>query len=564
MDTIQKGSFSTNKIRYNIEVCFDQPYYYSSEKVRCYIKVNFQKNKDNSDINGNNELKKEDILDYITIQLYGFATYSNELLDNLNINTSYISVNQLLSNMISIGNRNNRSINSKSKTIFTSNPYILASNIKLDGFEGNIGSFTYTCYLPPFIPPTYIGRYISFNYIALITIGINNITNNTKFYKMTVKEKNEDELKTYSNFPIIQKKLKFDIKCLGPHPNSLKLQLNQFQYKIQHYLPITAIDNKNYIDYYYENNNTIEKIPSLTDTTITNSSLSDNLGFKVFNPLNNNDIIKNVLNIYNKKVSYLNKIMNQGELYTHKLRFFEKNNGNDVYNYLSNNPKSSLELLWENEIVIINYPKKMILNTNNNKTHTENLTINYKNKLVLNCNIKNLNNWSEKLPLILHFNFANCIWKTQEIHIIINRIENIDKNNDDEKETNTTVIYDYKRCNIWDLEFTHQIQPIFSNIIQSINTNSISIYYQLCIYFFIFDFKEEKKNVKYLDLNLFPNIIKLSWKSDKLYILPKCDQINYKYLDLFDPPDSINSENFNHIYSILPNNRIQNSKYIEF
>ncbi|KAK6589439.1 hypothetical protein RS030_203194 [Cryptosporidium xiaoi] len=561
MNANQKESFCIDAVRYNIEIYFDQPYYYSSEKVRCYVKMNYQKNLSkktgNNSNNKDDEVENEELLDYVIIQLYGFATYSDDLLDIFNSNPA--PINQLFSNIINFRNKSNRAINCKNKTIFTSNPYILASDIKLVGSEGNIGTFTYTCHLPPFIPPTYNGRYISFNYITLITIGINNI----KFNNTNINEQNGNDIQTNLNLPIIQKKVKFDIKCLGPHPNSLKLQLNQFQCKNQHYFPMTAMD-KNYIDN-YENNNTIEKIPSLTETDITNSGLNNNFNIELFNSYSNNQVLENILNIYNRKVHYLNKIMSQNESYIYKLRFFESSNGINIYNYLNNHPKSFLELSWENETSIINYPMKLLQNTDKNKrNNTENLTINYKNKLVLNCNIKNLNNWTEKSPIILHFDFSNCIWKTQEIQVIINRIENIENSSNNQNNIRTTTVYEYKRCNIWDLEFTHQIQPIFSNTIQSINTNSISIYYQLCIYFFIFDFEKKRKKINYLNVNRFSNIIKLSWKSSKLDVLPKYDQIDYKYSELLDSQNSINSINFNQIASILPNNFIYDSKYIKF
>ncbi|KAL3127301.1 Rgp1 family protein [Cryptosporidium hominis] len=591
----RETSVYSDTTKYTVQICFDQPYYYSSEKIRCSLKVFYERFTQENEASENYEL-----LDYITIQLFGYASFSNELLNFINSNSNFFvssttsssSINQFISNIFNITSRldrlgiTGRQGNQKNKPIFVSNPHILVSDVKISKSKDEIGTFTYSCFLPPFIPPTFTGKLISFNYTALVSIGINNKMKpdrpnqlfNFEFIQTlggTNQDKGNKSLK--STIPTFQKKLKFDIKCLGPHPKSSGLIFSPIK-RSGTYHPITALNNNFYHSIPIDDINSVvtnssEKIPSIVTTTpYSNFCEVSEIEFLSASGNNPKIILDHLNSKFQRKSLHLKAIQSQNELDITKMRFFELHDNIEIYSYLNACPKSLLEVYWENEVSIIHSPENLkndqIIYSAplafNNSNNNEILNINYKNELVAICRISNSNSWSSSNPIIVHFDFFKSYWKSQEIHITLKRIEVIRQNSQDSHGIqNQVIIYNYKKCTLWDLEFSHQINPLSSFLIQSLDSDIFYVYYQLSFDFFIYSTEKKLKRINFLDVNRFPNLIKLSWNSSPINYYGKFQKLQIQNTDKIDSLSNISSY-FHPLSSILPSNNTCLSKSIEF
>lgn len=589
----RETSVCLDSIKYTVQICFDQPYYYSSEKIRCNVKVFYEKLNQESKY-----LEEYELLDYITIQLFGYASFSNELLNYLNSNSDFStsivpssSINQFISNLFNITSRfdrlgiTGRQGNQRNKPIFVSNPYILISDVKILKYKDEIGTFMYTCFLPPFIPPTFSGKLISFNYIALVTIGMNNKIKSEKLNNLfnlefsQIESTSQDQSNKFSknSMPTIQKKLKFDIRCLGPHPESSGLLFFPIK-RTGVYHPITALNNNYYHSIPIDDFNSVitnssEKIPSIAATTpYSNICELFEIEFLTASSSNPKVILDHLNNKFQRKSFCLKAIKAQSDSKIPKMRFFELQDNIDIYSCLNAFPKSFLEVYWENEASIIYSPKHIksdqFLNSvplsSKDQNSDELLTINYKNELVVTCRILNSNKWSSSCPIIIHFDFSKSYWKTQEVHITLKRIELIHQNfNDSQGIQNQIIIYNYKKCTLWDLEFSHQINPKSSLLIKSLNSENFHVYYQILIDFFIYSTEKKLKKINFLDVNRFPNLIKLSWSSSPISYYDQSQKLRIKGTGKIYNLSEMNSF-FHPLFSILPNNNISISKSIEF
>ncbi|KAH8582356.1 putative low complexity [Cryptosporidium sp. chipmunk genotype I] len=589
----RETSVYSNSTKYTVQICFDQPYYYSSEKIRCNLKVFYERFDQY-----NENLEGYELLDYITIQLFGYASFSNELLNFINSNSHFSasstaspsSINQFISNIFSLTSRLDRlgiaakQSSQKNKPIFVSNPYILVSDVKISKSKDEIGTFMYTCFLPPFIPPTFTGKLISFNYTALVTIGINNKMKLERpshlfDFIQTAGVTNQDlrNKSLRNSIPTIQKKLKFDIKCLGPHPRSSGLIFSPIK-RSGIYHPITALNNNYYHSILVDDFNSVitnssEKIPSIEATTsYRNICEVSEIEFLSASGNNPKLILDHLNSKFQRKSLYLKAIQSQNEFSIPKMRFFELHDNIDIYSCLNTCPKSLLEVYWENEVTIIHSPGNLrteqILHSDSHPfksfNNSEILNINYKNELVAICRISNSNSWSSSNPIIIHFDLFKSYWKTQEIHIKLKRIEIIRQNSQDLNGIqNQIIVYSYKKCTLWDLEFSHQINPLSSFLIQSMDSDIFYVYYQLSFDFFVYNTEKKLKQINYLDVNRFPNLIKLSWNSSPINYYGQSQKLLIQSTDKIDSLSNISSY-FHPLFSILPNNNVYVSKSIEF
>lgn len=588
----------SDSTKYTVHICFDQPYYYSSERVKCSLKVLYERLGQEKDAPEDHEL-----LDYITIQLFGYASISNETLSYLNSSTksfqmpsssaSTSSINQLISNIFNITSRldllglSGKQNFQKNKPIFVSNPHILASDVKILDKKGEIGSFLYTCFLPPFIPPTFSGKLVSFNYIVLVTIGINNKSRlersnqlfNLDFLQVGDKASLSQDNTSHrsSALPIIQKKLKFDIRCLGPHQRSSGLLFSPIK-RTGSYHPITALNSYFHRrlpidDFSSIMTNSSEKMPP--SVVFTMSYCSNNFfevsDVKLLSSSGNNpkSILNNLNDQFQRKIAYIKTMISQNDLSVPKMRFFELLDNINVYSSLNYCPKSLLEIYWENEISLIHSPGHFKDNSTLDLTtppfsNNESLGINYKGEMVVTCKISNLNSWSSSHPIIIYFDFSKSYWKTQEIHIKIKRIEVIRQSPQDTNGIqNQIIIHNYRKCTLWDLEFSHQVGPLSSFLTPSLESDTFHIYYQLSFDFFIYSTEEKLKRVNFLDINRFPNLIKLSWNSSPITYSEQLQRLQIQSSDRIDDLSKVDPF-FHPVLSILPCNNTCFSKSIEF
>ncbi|KAJ1611751.1 hypothetical protein OJ253_807 [Cryptosporidium canis] len=538
---LQSTSVSSDSIKYTVQIYFDQPYYFSSEKIICSLKVFYEKLNQEGDT-----LLDHELLDYITVQLFGYASFSNEFLEHLNSNRNHSksSINQFFNNLFNIRTRldllgiSGKQNNPKNKPIFVSNPYILASDVRISKPKGDIGTFLYTCFLPPFIPPTFNGKLISFNYVALVTIGINNksnLDNSNQLFNL--------ELPRSGNIsPIIQKKLKFNIKCLGPHPRSSGLLFLPIR-KINSYHPITSLNTDSY------HNPTTEDM----DSTLVHSCQDHPT--QILNQLNN---------IFQRRSDCLKTLSSKNDSSNSKMRFFELHDHANIYSIFNSGPKSLLEVYWENEISSLFAPKLDKKTQTTPLNNHESLSINYKGQLVAACKISNMSSWSSSKPIIIHLNFSGSHWKTQEVQIKIKRTEAFRQNQPDMDDLqNQTIIYHYKKCTLWDLEFSHQVCPLSSFLIPPFESETFCTYYQLSLDFFIYNTEKKLKIVNFLDVNRFPNLIKLSWNSPPITYFGQSQNLNLQTTCNIDNLPEISSI-FHPIISILPFNNNCTSKSVDF
>ncbi|OII75159.1 uncharacterized protein cubi_03175 [Cryptosporidium ubiquitum] len=591
----RETSVYSGSIKYTVQICFDQPYYYSSEKIRCSIKVFYERLGQESEF-----LDEFELLDYITIQLFGYASFSDELLNYLSTSNHFSassiapssSMNRFISNLFNITSRFDRlgitvkQSNQRNKPIFVSNPYILISDVKILKSRDEIGTFMYTCFLPPFIPPTFSGKLISFNYIALVTMGINNKMKsersnylfNLDFIQARgriIQDQGKESLR--NSIPTIQKKLKFDIRCLGPHPRSSGILFSPIK-RIGIYHPITALNNNYYHSIPIDDFNSVitnssEKIPSIATTTpYSNICELSEIEFLTACGSNPKIILDHLNSKFQRRSLCLKGIQAQSDSTIPKMRFFELQDNIDIYSSLNALPKSLLEVYWENEASRIHFPESLnseqilysTFHPSKGLNNNETLSINYKNELVATCRISNSSSWSSSCPIIIHFDLSKSYWKTQEIHIILKRIEVIRQNSQDQHGIqNQIVIYNYKKCTIWDLEFSHQINPLSSFLIKSLDSDIFYVYYQLSFDFFIYTTEKKLKKINFLDVNRFPNLIKLSWCSSPISYYDQFQKLQIQSAGKIDSLSDISS--FSHpLSSILPNNNISVSKSVEF
>ncbi|KAF7455857.1 Reduced growth phenotype protein 1 [Cryptosporidium felis] len=598
MNRLQSGGFSSSSTRYTVDICFDQPYYFSSERIRCRLKIQYERNPKNLE----ERLEDFDLLNYVTIQLFGYTTLSGELQEILNSDSSSSSgaINNFFSNILGMNGRldffgrGGREPGQRNKLIFVSNPFILTSNVKILKPKGEIGTFFYSCFLPPFIPPTFSGRFVSFSYIALVSIGLNNKTKVEKhgrpfgldsfanFGYSSGQREGDGANSSEGPFPVVQKKLKFDIKCLGPHPRSSALFFSSIR-RSGLYHPITAISRSVQKDVQIDDFSSIftcssDKIPSVSDTLVLTNcpcefSEKEILSFSESSP---GLILQRVLGEFNRKIFHIKNFRTRGETSLPKMRFFELEDHLDVYSHLNGSPRSLFETYWEYEISAIRLPTMLSSTLQRNSSprkspdSSENLTINFKNGLVASCKILNIGSWSASLPIVLNFSFLNSFWKTQEIHITIKRVEVIKKEERSNSKPTTEslessylqAVYSYKKCTLWDLEFSHQIKPLSSILVPSFRAGVVNTHYQLSIDFFIYGTEKSLKRINFLDVNRFPNLIKLSWSSGPINFLGKLDKPN------IEPRGKVNDTKslcfFPPVSSILPNSNVLSSKSVDF
>lgn len=587
----------SDSIKYTVQICFDQPYYYSSEQIKCSLKVLYERFGQEKEA-----LDCHELLDYITIQLFGYASISNETLSYLNSPTgsspaptsaSTSSISQLISNIFNITSRldllglSGKQNCQKNKPIFVSNPHILASDVKICKPKGEIGSFLYTCFLPPFIPPTFSGKLVSFNYIALVTIGINNklkLERSSQLLNLDFLQdgdkaslSQDSMFSRKSTLPTIQKKLKFDIRCLGPHQRSSGLLFSPVRRTGGSYHPITALSiHFNHSlpidDFSSIVTSSSEKMhpPVAFSMSKSSSNIFETSDLELLSTPENNPklILDHLNNQFKRKAASLKTIISQSDLSASKMRFFELHDIN-VYSSLNFCPKSLLEIYWENEISSIHSPEHFKNNPTFNQNHPpsnndESLIINYKGELVMTCKISNSNSWSSSHPIIIHFDFSKSYWKTQEIHVKVKRIEVVRQSPQDTNGIkNQTIIHNYRKCTLWDLEFSHQVGPLSSFLIPSFDSDTFYIYYQLSFDFFIYSTEKKVKRINFLDVNRFPNLIKLSWNSSPITYFGQLQRLQIQSSDQIGNLSEINSL-FHPMLSIMPYNCTCFSKSIEF
>ncbi|OII77524.1 hypothetical protein cand_016840 [Cryptosporidium andersoni] len=511
--------FVYGSARYYIQIQFDQPYYFSSDKLSVYITIYYNKNK-----NLINTLPKEYIskpeyivkelsddyfLDYGAIQLYGYTT------NNINFNLDHYNGNYNILNKL-FGYKSNLERNNQINTriIFVSNPYVFISNLSLNKKYDKIGPFYYSCIIPPFLPPSFNGQYKKYGYFLLLTFGTHKNSNNINCLGSK-----------------IQKRLRFDIKLFGPYPTSVNCLLSFSNiFKFSH--PITS-PNKQNKNLYLENNQ-----DNIINQYYYNNEYCDY--YQDFQ-LCKNKFIKNL------EEQYQNKIINYKEILLNnssnlKLRFFEPLAQTiDLQNKLLNLPKSILELYWQNSLEIMKLnnfeiTKDHFIYENIYKKKSEILHINYQSQLVAICNISNINHWYKCDSINISFNMSNAKWKTQEIHILINRIEEVKFINVDQINKSTKQIYNYKRCTLWDNFFQHNININNLSIIPSFTTDDIKVYYQLIIHFFIY-INKDCSNMEFLQIDKLNMIGKLTWISPPISIYQNYQDIFYNKKYYFEIND---------------------------
>ncbi|KAL7065818.1 hypothetical protein ACR3K2_37360 [Cryptosporidium serpentis] len=513
IDDYQEFVYGSTK--YYVQIQFDQPYYFSSDKLSVYITIYYNKNTNIINTSSKEYISKSEytvkelsddyFLDYGAIQLYGYTTnnINNLNLDNYNGNNNNI-LNKLFGYKLNL-EKNDSQINTR--IIFVSNPYVFISNLNLNKKYDKIGPFYYSCVIPPFLPPSFNGNYKKYGYFLLLTFGTHKNSNNSINFLGSK----------------IQKNLRFDIKLFGPFSTSVKCLLslsNIFKFSY----PITS-PNKQNENLYLENNQ---------NNIINKYNDYNNEYFKYYE---NFQLCKNKF-IKNLEEEYQNKIINYKEILLNnssnlKLRFFEPLAQTiDLENKLLNLPKSILELYWQNSLEIMKLNNFEIIKDNlvyeniYYKKKNEILYINYQNQLVAICNISNINNWYKYDSINISFNMLNAKWKTQEIHILINRIEEVKFINIDEINKSTKQIYNYKRCTLWDNFFEHNININNLSIIPSFITDDIKVYYQLIIHFFIY-INKDCNNMEFLQIDKLNMIGKLTWISNPISIYQNYQDISY-------------------------------------
>ncbi|EEA06159.1 uncharacterized protein CMU_019160 [Cryptosporidium muris RN66] len=553
--------FVYGSTRYYVQIQFDQPYYFSSDKLSVYITIYYNKNK-----NLINTLPKEYIskpeyivkelsddyfLDYGAIQLYGYTTNNINHFNLDHYNGNYNILNKLFGYKLNL--EKNNQINTR--IIFVSNPYVFISNLNLNKKYDKIGPFYYSCIIPPFLPPSFNGQYKKYGYFLLLTFGTHKNSNN-----------NINCLGSK-----IQKRLRFDIKLFGSYPTLVNCLLS-FSNIFKFSYPITS-PNKQNKNLYLENN----------QDNIIHQYKYNYYNNEYFHYYQDFQLCKKQF-IKNLEKQYQNKIINYKEILLNnssnlKLRFFEPLAQTiDIQSKLLNLPKSILELYWQNNLEIMKLndfeitKDHFIYKNIFYKKKNEILHINYQNQLVAICNISNINHWYKYDSINISFNMLNARWKTQEIHILINRIEEVKFINIDQINKSTKQIYNYKRCTLWDNFFQHNININNLSIIPSFTTDDIKVYYQLIIHFFIYTNKD-CNNMEFLQIDKLNMIGKLTWISPPISIYQNYQDIFYnkKYysfeindqykefsniIELFQTPS-------NSIFKLFPLNNLLQYKSIE-